>query len=86
MDGIYRADPGIFRDPRIAALQLDDAERRLPVVGMQDIRIEILRPHQLQHRDGEKGEPFGVVIFPVKRPTLEIIFIVEKIVRHAVLF
>ena len=51
---------------------------------MKNIGIIIKVSKAFQNRTGEKCEPFAVVVIAVKIFTLEIIFVVDKVVGYAI--
>lgn len=69
----------VCRDMRVFPLQIDHGQSRLPVVGVENVGIEIDRCHQLQNRLAKICKPFAVVKAAVERRTIEIILVVDEI-------
>ena len=56
----------------------------MPIVGVNDIRPEIHRGQEIQHRPAEEGEALGIIIIAIEPFTVEIFLIVYKIIGYIV--
>ena len=55
----------------------------MPVVAMKHVGIKINQRQHLQHAAGEKGEALAVIIGAVNFRAIEVKFIVEQVIGHA---
>jgi hypothetical protein len=68
-----------------AGLQIDRQQRRLPVVGMQNIRLEIDSSAYLQSRPAEQGEALRIVWVILRgRALIQAITVKRRIVANKV--
>ena len=58
----------------------------MPVVGVDDVRLEIHIRHEFKHRAAEERIALRVVIVTVYPRTLEIVLVVYEVVRHAAVY
>ena len=56
----------------------------LPIVGVENIRLEVDVLEHFENRAGEEGEPLRVVVMPVEAGALEIILVVQQIIDDPV--
>ena len=86
-DVMYRengADKLIFRPFAINRFQINRRKRRLPVVAMKHVGIKFDKRQNFHHGTGEKRKTLSVVVIAVAAASSEIVFVIEKIKRHAV--
>ena len=83
MDGKHAPDAGIGRVGGVAGFQVDHRKCALPVVRMENIGIPVDLPQHLHDRFAKVRIPLSVVVLPVQRAALEVIFIVDKVAGHA---
>ena len=69
----------------IDGLGENHSQRRLPVVGVNDIRHKSCDLRTLDHSAAEEREPFTFIIEPVDFAAFEIVFVIHEVIDHAVL-
>ena len=84
VDGIDRFDALITGAIGVKQAVIHRNQRRLPIVGVDHIRLKADQLDHLQHRAGKEGESLRVVIMAVEAGTLKIILVVQQIVDDAV--
>ena len=84
MDGEHRLNAAVFVQMPVVKVQIHRHQRRLPVVGVQHVRHKIGVKQHFQNSPAEKRKPLAIVVKAVQAAALKIIFVVEKIERHAV--
>ena len=75
----------VFAYVREFALKVNYGRRRLPVVCVHNVGIEVHDTHKFHNSLAEISEAFAVVIAAVKHIALEIIFIVNEIICDIIL-
>ena len=65
-------------------LQEHGNESRVPVVRMDDVGPEIHRLQEVQDGAREEGEALRIVIVAVEALAVEVFFIVDEVVGHAI--
>ena len=85
VNGEHRFDVPIPRSAAVDAIEIHHRQRRLPIVGVKHVGKIIQTLHHLHGRHAEERKAFSVVKLTVERGALEIVFVVDEIVGHAVL-
>ena len=67
----------------IFSLQVDNAERALPIVCVKYIRIKIRDPHKLEHSLRKESESLAVIEVAVCLRTFEIVFVIDEVEGNA---
>ena len=86
VDGQNRADGAAARLPHAVILQVDGDQGGLPVVAVDHVRPEVQMLQHPHHGAGEKAEALPVVHIAVQIRAAEVLLVIQKIPRHAVLF
>lgn len=84
VDGKHRLDALIFLCETIEHVEKHGTKRGVPVVCVKHVGIEINERKHFEHRFREKRKTLAVVKMSVQALALEIVFVVHKIVGHAV--
>ena len=84
MDGKNGLDFRIAGRQSVFVFQIHDRQRALPVVRVQDVGHKADDGQQFQRRLAEEGVALAVVILAVERSAFEIIFVIDKVIGHAV--
>ena len=85
VNGEHRLDVPVSRSFAVEAVEINHRQRRLPVMRVQHVGIEIHSLEHLHRRHAEKCVSLGIVEMSVEGGTLEIILVVNEIEGHAVL-
>ncbi len=83
MDGEHGFHAAVKLFVGIEDAEIDRDQRRLPVVGMDDVRLEVDVGQHLQRGAGKEREPLRVVVVPVEAVPLEIVLVVDQVHNHA---
>ena len=84
MDGKQGLDAGV---PLVIGVEQPVVHRHqggLPVVGMDDVGLEVDVGQHLQNGPGEKREPLRVVKVAVDAAALEVVLVIDEVVDHIV--
>ena len=84
VNGQHRFGVFIAVHTSVEAIQKHRNQGRLPVVDVHYVRIKFGNLDDFQSRLAEKGKPFAVVEVAVKAAAVEIVFVVDEIIRHSV--
>ena len=84
VDGEQALDVVIPWSVRIEQIVVNGNQSRLPVVGVNDVGMEVDVGQHLKDRAREECESLGVVIVTVERAALEVVFVVDEIVGAVV--
>ena len=86
MDGEDRFYVTVMLHIAVFIFEVNDRKGCLPVMCVEYVGVKINEGHYIDDCLGEEREAFAVVVMTVQRLTVEIVFVVEEIVCHAVLF
>ena len=64
-------------------LEEDGDERRVPVVGVDDVRLKVQCGNAIQHSAAEEGEPLRIVGVAVIALAVKVLLVVHEVVGHA---
>ena len=64
-------------------LEEDGDECRMPVVGVDDVRLKAQRGNAVEHSTAEEGEPLRIVGVAVIALAVKVLLIVHEVVGHA---
>ena len=84
MDGEHRLDAAEFIQMAVIQVQIDRSQRGLPVVAVDDIRLEIGVEQHFEDGTGEEGKALAVIVEAVQAAAFEVILVVDKVVDNAV--
>ena len=84
MDGEQRLDVVVPRVLGIEQIVVDRNKRRLPVVGMDEIGMEVDIGEHFQDRAREERITLGVIIEAVELVALEVILVIDEVVGAVV--
>ena len=84
VDGKDRLDAAELVQMAVVQVEINRGQRGLPVVAVDDVRLEIGVEQHLQNRAGEEGEALAVIVEAVEAAALEVILIINEVVDHAV--
>ena len=85
--GVHRAYAAVIRAFAVLHAQKGYAHGRLPVVGVEHIRVEAYTGHGLQRGLGEEGEalPLVAVALAVYVAPAEVVLVIYEIYRHSLI-
>lgn len=83
VDGEHRFDAAVRFQVPVIQVQIHGHQRRLPVVGVDDVRVEVYMKQHLADGARKEGKALAVIIKAIQPGALEIVLIVQKIVFHA---
>ena len=84
MDSKNVLDVFVARARLVIERVINGHKRGQVVVGLQNVGFEIEVRDKLQRRAREKRKPFRVVVISVNLGTLEVIFVIDEVIHHAV--
>ena len=74
----------IFGTETVYRFEIERGKRCLPIVAMHDFGIKSDERHDFENAAAEEGKPFAVVVISVAAWTLEVIFVIDKVIFHVV--
>ena len=84
VNGIHRLDPGKLRPQHRVVFEIENRQRRFPVVAMQNIGQRAKFRQQVDHRAAEEREPQRIVAIAVQARPVEEMLVADGVHRHAV--
>ena len=84
VNGIHRLDPGKLRPQHRVVFEVQNRQRRFPVVAMQNIGQRAKFRQQVDHRAAEEREPQRIVAIAVQARPVEEMLVADGVYRHAV--
>ena len=84
MDREHGFDAAVLLQMSVIQVQIYGHQRRLPIVGVDDVRDEVHMKQHLQNGAGEKRKPLAVIVKAVQSSSFKIVFIVQKVIFYAV--
>ena len=84
VDCVERADVLVTLIALVLDLQQNIDETRVPVIRMDDIRPKVHGGQQVQDGAAEEREALCIIVIAVEALALEVLFVVDKVVRNAV--
>ena len=64
-------------------LEEDGDERRVPVVGVDDVGLKVQCGNAIQHSAAEEGEPLCIVRVAIIALAVKVLLVVHEVVGHA---
>ena len=74
----------IFGTETVYRFEIERGKRRLPIVAVHDFGIKSDERHDFENAAAEEGKPFAVVVISVAAWTLEVIFVIDKVIFHVI--
>ena len=84
MDREHGFDAAVLLQMSVIQVQIYGHQRRLPIVGVDDVGDEVHMKQHLQNGAGEKRKPLAVIVKAVQSSSFKIVFIVQKVIFYAV--
>ena len=84
VDGKDRFDTAELIQVTVVQVQVNGGQGRLPVVAVDDVRLEIGVEQHFEDGTGEEGEALAVIIEAVQATTLEIVLVIDEVVDNTV--
>ena len=84
VDGKDRFDTAELIQVTVVQVQVNGGQGRLPVVAVDDVRLEIGVEQHFEDGTGEEGEALAVIIEAVQAAALEIVLVIDEVVDNTV--
>ena len=85
MDGEYCLDVVELIQVAVVQVEVNRGKGGLPVVAVDDIRLKVGIEQGFQNGAGEESKTLAVIIEAIQAAALKVIFVVDKVERHAVM-